>query len=73
MVALRTPVPLHGKGLTTSGAPRAGRQLGNFPQAFSHLALANTARNLSATPTTRPAAQRSGAPVAAKAGAAGER
>lgn len=25
-----------------------GRQLGNFPQAFSHIALANTARNLSA-------------------------
>ncbi|NKE67600.1 glycoside hydrolase family 15 protein [Ramlibacter sp. RBP-2] len=26
--------------------PVAGRQLGNFPQAFSHLALADTARNL---------------------------
>jgi GH15 family glucan-1,4-alpha-glucosidase len=26
--------------------PRAGRQLGNFPQAFSHLALVNTAMNL---------------------------
>jgi GH15 family glucan-1,4-alpha-glucosidase len=25
--------------------PRARRQLGNFPQAFSHLALANSARN----------------------------
>jgi GH15 family glucan-1,4-alpha-glucosidase len=26
--------------------PRARRQLGNFPQAFSHLALINTALNL---------------------------
>jgi GH15 family glucan-1,4-alpha-glucosidase len=26
--------------------PRAGRQLGNFPQAFSHIGLVNTARNL---------------------------
>ncbi|HEY8521914.1 MAG TPA: glycoside hydrolase family 15 protein [Gammaproteobacteria bacterium] len=26
--------------------PRAGRQLGNFPQAFSHVALVNTALNL---------------------------
>ena len=26
--------------------PSAKRQLGNFPQAFSHLALINTARNL---------------------------
>jgi GH15 family glucan-1,4-alpha-glucosidase len=28
--------------------PRSGRQLGNFPQAFSHLALINTALNLEA-------------------------
>ena len=28
--------------------PRAGRQLGNFPQAFTHVALVNTAMNLSA-------------------------
>jgi GH15 family glucan-1,4-alpha-glucosidase len=27
--------------------PRARRQLGNFPQAFSHIGLINTARNLS--------------------------
>jgi GH15 family glucan-1,4-alpha-glucosidase len=27
--------------------PRAGRQVGNFPQAFSHVALINTAHNLS--------------------------
>lgn len=26
--------------------PRSGRQLGNFPQAFSHIALVNTANNL---------------------------
>jgi GH15 family glucan-1,4-alpha-glucosidase len=30
--------------------PRDGRQLGNFPQAFSHVALVNTARSLSAAP-----------------------
>jgi len=27
--------------------PRARRQLGNFPQAITHVALINTARNLS--------------------------
>ena len=27
--------------------PRSGRQLGNFPQAFTHVALVNTAMNLS--------------------------
>jgi len=32
--------------------PKAGRQLGNFPQAFSHVALVNTASHLSA-PTPR--------------------
>ena len=26
--------------------PHSGRQLGNFPQAFSHVSLINTARNL---------------------------
>jgi hypothetical protein len=26
--------------------PRARRQVGNFPQAFSHVALVNTAHNL---------------------------
>jgi GH15 family glucan-1,4-alpha-glucosidase len=30
--------------------PSTGRQLGNFSQAFSHVALVNTARNLSALP-----------------------
>ena len=28
--------------------PRSGRLVGNFPQAFSHVPLINTARNLSA-------------------------
>jgi GH15 family glucan-1,4-alpha-glucosidase len=28
----------------------SGRQLGNFPQAFSHVSLVNTARNLSELP-----------------------
>ncbi|CAA9331849.1 MAG: Glucoamylase, partial [uncultured Microvirga sp.] len=36
----------------------AQRQVGNFPQAFSHVALVNTARNLSRA-TTKPAEQRS--------------
>ena len=35
------------------------RQLGNFPQAFSHLALVNSAHNLSAGAETRPAHDRS--------------
>jgi GH15 family glucan-1,4-alpha-glucosidase len=38
--------------------PRAKRQLGNFPQAFSHVALVNTAFNL--TRSEGPADQRSG-------------
>ncbi len=36
--------------------PIAGRQLGNFPQAFSHIGLINTARNL--TQRDKPAAAR---------------
>ncbi|MEJ0074406.1 MAG: glycoside hydrolase family 15 protein [Alphaproteobacteria bacterium] len=40
--------------------PRAKRQLGNFPQAFSHVALLNTAFNL--TRAEKPAEQRSGLP-----------
>lgn len=38
--------------------PVAGRMLGNFPQAFSHVALINTAHNLSKS--EKPAEQRSG-------------
>jgi GH15 family glucan-1,4-alpha-glucosidase len=36
--------------------PRSGRQLGNFPQAFSHVALINTAMNL--TRESKPVEQR---------------
>jgi GH15 family glucan-1,4-alpha-glucosidase len=39
--------------------PVAGRPLGNFPQAFSHIGLVNTARNLDLGPAG-PAAQRRG-------------
>jgi GH15 family glucan-1,4-alpha-glucosidase len=43
--------------------PEAGRMLGNFPQAFSHLSLINTAFNLAAT--AKPTRQRSnGSPAA---------
>jgi GH15 family glucan-1,4-alpha-glucosidase len=52
--------------------PRAGRQVGNFPQAFSHLALVNTAFNL--FNASNPAAQRAGrAPAAHAAPAAQDR
>ena len=40
--------------------PRAERQLGNFPQAFSHVALLNTAFNL--TRADKPAEQRADLP-----------
>ncbi|MBU8541912.1 glycoside hydrolase family 15 protein [Falsiroseomonas tokyonensis] len=56
LLALRNDVGL----LAEEYDPRAGRQLGNFPQAFSHLALANTARNLSAA--AQPARQRAEGP-----------
>lgn len=36
--------------------PRLGRLIGNFPQAFSHVALINTAHNLARA--TKPADQR---------------
>jgi GH15 family glucan-1,4-alpha-glucosidase len=39
--------------------PRAKRQLGNFPQAFSHVALVSTAYNLSEHEPAKPARQRS--------------
>ena len=44
LLALRNDVGL----LAEEYDPVAKRQLGNFPQAFSHLSLINTARNLSA-------------------------
>jgi GH15 family glucan-1,4-alpha-glucosidase len=43
--------------------PRLKRQVGNFPQAFSHVALVNTAANLSRA--IKPAEQRSNKDVAA--------
>ena len=42
LLALRNDVGL----LAEEYDPRAGRQVGNFPQAFSHVALVNTAYNL---------------------------
>ena len=46
--AVRAPAPdANDLGLLAEEYdPRARRQLGNFPQAFSHLALVNTAINL---------------------------
>ncbi len=52
LLALRNDVGL----LAEEYDPRAGRLLGNFPQAFSHLALVETAYNL--TQTAKPAEQR---------------
>src|SRR6185369_17888695 len=43
LLALRNDVGL----LAEEYAPSLGRQLGNFPQAFSHIALINTVHNLS--------------------------
>jgi GH15 family glucan-1,4-alpha-glucosidase len=39
--------------------PKEKRQLGNFPQALSHLALVNSAHNLTASHAERPSHQRS--------------
>jgi GH15 family glucan-1,4-alpha-glucosidase len=52
LVVLRNDVGL----LAEEYDPRLGRQLGNFPQAFSHVALVNTAFNL--TRSQGPAEQR---------------
>jgi GH15 family glucan-1,4-alpha-glucosidase len=53
LLAVRNDVGL----LAEEYNPRSRRQLGNFPQAFSHVALADTARNL--TEAAKPARQRS--------------
>ncbi|HZT83384.1 MAG TPA: glycoside hydrolase family 15 protein, partial [Gemmataceae bacterium] len=53
LLALRNDVGL----LSEEYDPRAGRLVGNFPQAFSHVGLANTAMNLS-HPAAGPAHQR---------------
>lgn len=53
LLAIRNDVGL----LAEEYDPRAGRHLGNFPQAFSHIGLINTAYNL--THDTGPATHRS--------------
>jgi GH15 family glucan-1,4-alpha-glucosidase len=50
LLALRNDVGL----LAEEYDPRARRQLGNFPQAFSHVALINTARRLAGEPSRTP-------------------
>jgi GH15 family glucan-1,4-alpha-glucosidase len=59
VLALRNDVGL----LAEEYDPRAGKQMGNFPQAFSHVALVNTALNL--TRSEGPAEERSGESEAA--------
>ena len=54
LLSLRNDVGL----LSEEYDPVAGRMLGNFPQAFSHVALINTAHNLAQA--EKPAEQRSG-------------
>ncbi|HEY3673719.1 MAG TPA: glycoside hydrolase family 15 protein [Acidimicrobiia bacterium] len=53
LIALRNDVGL----LSEEYDPSSGRMLGNFPQAFTHVSLVNTASNLSSI--TRPALHRS--------------
>jgi GH15 family glucan-1,4-alpha-glucosidase len=53
LLSLRNDVGLLAEEYDTLGK----RQVGNFPQAFSHLALVNTAHNL--TRAAKPAEQRS--------------
>jgi GH15 family glucan-1,4-alpha-glucosidase len=55
LLGLRNDVGL----LSEEYDPRERRQLGNFPQAFSHLALINSAHNLSAGVDSKPAHHRS--------------
>jgi GH15 family glucan-1,4-alpha-glucosidase len=54
LLSLRNDVGL----LAEEYDPRARRQLGNFPQAFSHVALLSSAYNLSAHEPSKPAHQR---------------
>ena len=61
LLTLRNDVGL----LSEQYDPQRRRQVGNFPQAFSHLALVNTASNLSHY--RKPAQQRSDRPVVEKA------
>jgi GH15 family glucan-1,4-alpha-glucosidase len=55
LLALRNDVGL----LSEQYDPRARRQLGNFPQAFSHVALVSTGYNLAQRAPAKPAVQRS--------------
>jgi GH15 family glucan-1,4-alpha-glucosidase len=55
LLALRNDVGL----LSEEYDPKECRQLGNFPQAFSHLALVNSAHNLTAARESKPAHHRS--------------
>jgi GH15 family glucan-1,4-alpha-glucosidase len=55
LLSLRNDVGL----LSEEYDPKECRQLGNFPQAFSHLALVNSAHNLTASLETRPVHHRS--------------
>jgi GH15 family glucan-1,4-alpha-glucosidase len=55
LLTLRNDVGL----LSEEYDPRERRQLGNFPQALSHLSLVNTAHNLCITDGSRPAHHRS--------------
>jgi GH15 family glucan-1,4-alpha-glucosidase len=66
LLALRNDVGL----LAEQYDPRAGRQLGNFPQAFSHVGLVDTALNLarSIAPGQRPAVQRADGDPARRVG-----
>jgi GH15 family glucan-1,4-alpha-glucosidase len=57
LIACRNDVGL----LAEEYDPRARRQLGNFPQAFSHVALVSTAYNLARAEPEKPAEQRAAA------------
>jgi GH15 family glucan-1,4-alpha-glucosidase len=59
LLALRNDVGL----LSEEYDVTAKRLVGNFPQAFSHIALINTAHNLSHEHEEKPAHQRSGHPA----------
>ncbi len=70
LLALRNDVGL----LAEEVDPSDGRQLGNFPQAFSHLALISAAHNLaSAAGPAHVRSRRSAAPSADKPGPGGKR
>jgi len=60
LLSLRNDVGL----LSEEYDPKERRMLGNFPQAFSHLALVNAAHNLTAPAESKPARHRGGRRVA---------